>query len=345
MTKLVKIQLAMAVSLVVAGGFFAFFIYHQVFQGVDNNILVNDNNQSEEIFYNKLDGTKTSKESQDVVPVGVMIENHVDARPQSGLSKAKVVYEILAESDITRFLAIYDLSENLEKIGPVRSARPYFIDVASEYKALYAHSGGSPEALKRLRTDNLVINLDEFFGYNTGYFWRDNSRYAPHNLYSSSDLLSQAKEHYNIYEYKDFISWKFKDGKSSSDNDSEIKINYSDAISYQVVWKYFKASNQYERWQNNARHTDAGGDIIEADNIIVQYAQMKILDEVGRKDITLIGNGKAVVFRDGVAIIGTWQKKDTGSRTVFYDENNNEIELNRGKIWVEVVPIDMEIKY
>ncbi|MEK7072479.1 MAG: DUF3048 domain-containing protein [Patescibacteria group bacterium] len=344
MTKLVKIQIKIAALLILVGGFFIFFIYYQISQNSDNHTLI-DNNQNEEIFYNKLDGTKTSKENQDVSPIAIIIENHVDARPQSGLSKARIVYEILTESDITRFLAIYDLSENLEKIGPVRSARPYFIDLASEYRAIYVHSGGSSEALNRLRNDEVVFNLDEFFGYNSGYFWRDDKRYAPHNLYTSSELLSQAKNNYDIVKFSDFTSWKFKDGKSESVQNYDIKINYSEDTSYQVIWKYLKDVNQYERWQNNNRHIDDDGSIIEADNIIIQYVQTKILDEIGRKDIKLIGTGKLIVFRDGITIEGSWQKKDASSRTMFYDEDNNEIELNRGKIWIEVVPTDMEISY
>ncbi|NCN07340.1 DUF3048 domain-containing protein [Candidatus Falkowbacteria bacterium] len=344
MTKLVKIQLAIAVPLVLVGGFFAFFTYRQLTQNIGGDVAT-VNEDGKEVFYSRLDGTIIDQNEESISAVGVMIENHVEARPQSGLSQAKIVYEVLVESDITRFLAIYDLSENLEKIGPIRSARPYFIDIASEYQATYVHSGGSPEALKRLKTDNLVINLDEFFGYNTGYFWRDNKRYAPHNLYTSSDLLFQAMEHYNVFDYSDFRPWQFKDGTGASDNNSEIKINYSEASSYQVIWKYSVESNQYERWQNNVRHIDADGSIIETDNVIVQFANIKILDEVGRKDIRLTGTNKAIIFHDGQSIIGYYKKINAGSRTIFYDDNDNEIELNRGKIWIEVVPSDLEIEY
>lgn len=342
MTKLVKIQLAMAVPLLIAGGFFAFYIYYQVYKNIGVDYSPN-NNEIKQTIYSKIDGTKIDNEN--ITIVGVMIENHVDARPQSGLSKARIVYEVLAESDITRFLAVYDLSDNLEKIGPVRSARPYYIDLASEYKALYAHSGGSPKALSRLKTDTLVYNLDEFFGYNSGYFWRDNKRYAPHNLYTSSELLIKAKDHYDISNYNDLTSWKFKDGNQSSVNDYEIKINYSEADVSKVIWKYLKDNNKYERWQNNNRHLDDDGSIIESDNVIVQYSKTTVLDEIGRKDIKLVGTGKAIIFRDGLAITGSWERKDINSRTFFYDDNKNEIEFNRGKIWIEIVPTDLEIIY
>src|SRR3989344_7322518 len=148
------------------------------------------------MFYNKLNGVKVDEANQVSLAAAIMVENQIDARPPSGLAQAKIVYEILTEATITRFLAIYDLSENLQKIGPVRSARPYFIDLALEYGALYAHSGGSPAALERLKDDDSISNLDEFFGYNSGYFWRDNQRSAPHNLYTSSSLLAEAKNNY-----------------------------------------------------------------------------------------------------------------------------------------------------
>lgn len=344
MTKSVKIQITLAALLLSVGGFLALFIYLQVSSGLENKVATQIV-ESEEVFFSPLDGMKISAENKDLPTIGVMIENHPEARPQAGLSKAKIVYEIMAEGDITRFLAIYDLSDNLAKIGPVRSARPYFIDLAGEYKALYAHSGGSPAALSRLRNEKEIFNLDEFFGYNSGYFWRDDKRYAPHNLYTSTELLLQAQEHYDLGGYGDLTSWKFKDGQKASDKKTEIKINYSSATSSQVIWKYLPETNKYERWQNNRRHIDDDGSIIESDNIIIQYAKTKILDEIGRKDIALIGSGQALIFRDNLAIIATWQKKDTGSRTVFYDENNNEVELNRGKTWVEVVPLDLEISY
>ncbi len=344
MTKLVKIQLAIAVPLVLVGGFFAFYIYHQLTTNLGetkkNNVQSNEN-----IYDHRLDGTKINLENSDLFIAGVMIENHVDARPQSGLSRARIVYEILAESDITRFLAIFDLADNLEQIGPVRSARPYYIDIASEYGAIYAHSGGSNAALNRLKYDKFVTNLDEFFGYNTAYFWRDINRYAPHNLYTSTNLLMEAKDHYNVSSDADFRSWKFKDGQPNSESNTEIKIDYSGAPSYQVIWKYIKDTNRYERWQNKTRHVDIDGSVVEADNVIIQYATMKILDEVGRKDIKLIGSGECLIFRDGLNIEGTWQKKDAASRTIFYDQNDNEIELNRGKIWIEVVSKGIEVVY
>lgn len=345
MKKLVLIQIKIAVWLLIAGGFFAYFIYYQVFRDLDNSTTNKQKIISEEIFYSQLNGLKVDKANKDLLPVAVMIDNHLEARPPAGIFQAKIVYEILTEATITRFLAIYDLSENLEKIGPVRSARPYFLDLVQEYGALYAHSGGSPAALERLKNDDLILNLDEFFGYNSGYFWRDSQRTAPHNLYTSSSLLAEAKNNYQFKSQDNFTTWKFKDGLFSQTAIQEIKINYSETLSHQVIWKYLKNSNKYERWQANKRHLDDQGNIIETDNVVIQYAQAKILDEIGRQDIDLIGQGQVLVFRDGLTIKGQWQKDSVLARTVFYDESGQEIEFNRGQIWLEVVPQEMVISY
>jgi len=141
-------------------------------------------------FYRLLDGVGVEDESKVNPPIfAVQVENMVDARPLSGISKANLVYEAISEAGITRLLALYVKDNSVSEIGPVRSARPYYIDWASEYGALYAHSGGSPEAL-RVVSDYDVLDLNEFS--NGKYFWRSKSRYAPHNLYTSVELLGEA---------------------------------------------------------------------------------------------------------------------------------------------------------
>jgi hypothetical protein len=344
MKTVIKIQLFLAVPLLIAGGFFAYFIWNAVYLGLEEPVSEVEV-QTGGDFYRNLDGTASEEEDKNLLPFAVMIENHIDARPQSGLSKARIVYEVLTEGSITRFLAIYDLSENIEAIGPIRSARPYFIDIASEYSAVYAHSGGSPESLSLLKRSNYVFDLDEFFGYNTGYFKRSDSRYAPHNLYTSLELLVSAKNHYQLKDDAEFEPWLFKDPTDLEAEVIDIVIDYSGVINNQVSWKYLLDNNKYERSQDGRRHVDEDGSLIEADNVIVQFATTSVIDEIGRKDIRLIGEGRSIVFRDGIAIEGSWRKKLSTGRTVFYDESGNKIELNRGKTWIQVVPTDLEIEY
>ncbi|MBI5221693.1 MAG: DUF3048 domain-containing protein [Candidatus Magasanikbacteria bacterium] len=140
-------------------------------------------------YFSSLDGTTVSS-SEMINPfvVGIMIDNHPDARPQSGLVAAKIVYEAPAEGGITRYFAIFDSIQSVEKVGPVRSARPYFVDWLEEYSGLYMHCGGAPEALAKIKSEK-VFDADEFF--NGPYYWRDESRIAPHNLFTKSEQIKK----------------------------------------------------------------------------------------------------------------------------------------------------------
>ena len=343
MQKIKKILFLIAALLIVGGGFLVYIIYQNI-QAV-NNSSATPTGDSDDLSARKLDGMMVDPAKTDFLPVAVMVENHFDARPQAGLAEAKIVYEVLTEGLITRFLAIYDLSESVAAIGPVRSARPYFIELASEYGALYAHSGSSPEALKILEGSDRVTDLNEFYGYNTGYFWRDDKKIAPHNLFTSSDLLAEAKTQYGLQDKTDFEMWQFKDDGSPATTTQEIKIEYSILPTYHVIWKYKSNENKYERWQNEQAHTDSTGNFIFARNVIIQFVVTKTIDDIGRKEITLTGKGKALVFRDGESIEGYWQKEEDWHRTRFYDASGQEIQFNRGNIWVEIVPDFMDISF
>ncbi len=124
-----------------------------------------------------LDGVMTTKERAERRPLGIMIENHPDARPQSGLDKASFVFETPSEGGITRFLALY-VENDASEVGPVRSARTYYVEWADEVRAIYAHAGGSAIALENLGTNQYLCNIN----HDQEHFWRDNSRYTPHNL-------------------------------------------------------------------------------------------------------------------------------------------------------------------
>jgi hypothetical protein len=294
-----------------------------------------------------IDGILVDSDKTDLPLVAVMIENHPDARPQAGLAQAKLVYEVLAEGAITRMLAVYDLTENLEHIGPVRSARPYYIDIAREFNALYAHSGGSPDALDRLRVEKDIIDLNEFFARNSKYFWRRAGFYAPHNLYTSSARLVDAATEYQLAT-STVSSWQFKDDIASdqrSASSTDIMIDYSKNLLSRVEWKYNPASNDYTRWQSGEVHYDENGAALTAKNVVVQVVATKVLDEVGRKKMDLIGSGKATVFQDGQVIVGKWERPSLNSRTRYYNENGPEIAFNRGQTWVQLVPEWVEYEY
>lgn len=295
-------------------------------------------------FYRILDGIAVDEESKINPPIfAVQVENMVDARPLSGISKANLVYEAISEAGITRFLALYVSDNFVKEIGPVRSARPYYVDWASEYGALYAHSGGSPEAL-RLIPEYDVLDLNEFS--NGKYFWRSRQRYAPHNLYTSTELLSEAFAIKNG-EVKNFEPWQFKnetefDGRPSEER--RIKIYFS-TKTYEVGWQYNRETNDYLRYQAGIIQQDRDGSEVRAKNIVVQFVKMVTLDVVGRKRMETVGSGAAIVFQDGLKIEGEWHKEKKGDRTKFYDSNGIEIKFNPGVTWIEVVPINTEVEY
>ncbi|MBI5071593.1 DUF3048 domain-containing protein [Candidatus Falkowbacteria bacterium] len=306
--------------------------------------ISNVNSSSENGFYRLIDGVAVSDETKINPPLfAVQIENMVDARPLSGVSGASLVYETLAEAGITRLLAVYAADDDVPEIGPVRSARPYFLDWAEEYGALYAHSGGSPEAL-RLIPQYDIFDLNEFA--NGRFFWRSKSRYMPHNLYTSVELLNEAFAAKNG-EVKIFSSWQFKNevlAEARPSEEKRAKIYFS-TKTYEVGWQYDREANDYLRYQAGVIQQDRDGSEVRAKNIIVQLTDVIVLDDVGRKDIETQGSGDAIVFQDGVRIDGTWRKETRGDRTKFFDATGAEIKFNPGVTWVEVVPIDTEVEF
>ena len=153
-----------------------------------------------------------------------MIENSLDARPQSGINQAGVIFEAIAEGGITRFITLYQEAQP-QYVGPVRSLRPYYIDWAAAFDAPIAHVGGSPDALKQIR--NGGKDLDQFF--NPGAYWRQSTRAAPHNVYTSfknMDKLNKAKG----YKSSKFTPWPRKeDSPLETPTAATIKVSISSA--------------------------------------------------------------------------------------------------------------------
>ncbi len=289
-----------------------------------------------------IDGVFVKKGEENFYPMAVIIDNHIDARPPAGLSGASLVYEAEAEGSITRYLAVFASGENIERIGPVRSARPYFIDFAKELSALFVHCGGSPEALVKISKDN-IFGLNEF--YNGSYFWRDKSRPAPHNVFTSMELLNKYIKDKN-YDSGKFFSWKFKDEKLPGNNElnREITINFK-YPDFTVRWNYDIINNEYLRYLNGVIHKDEEGREIKAKNIIIQKVKTEVIDEELRLKMETAGQGDAIVCLDGVCRSAQWRKNNFSSRTRYYYEDNDEIIFNAGKIWIEIVRPELEIEY
>jgi len=299
----------------------------------------------EEQFRRYIDGIFTTEDKINLPLAAVTIDNIVDARPHSGIEKASLVYESLTEGGITRFLAIYALDEReIEEIGPVRSARDYFVDWAKEYDALYVHVGGSPQSLRKIYREK-IFDLDQF--YYSGYFWRSSQRLAPHNVYTSLELLKKAREKFSSKKLtpEQFEPWLFKEDLEEDKRPQEEKnltIHYS-TYNYEVGWKYDRTNNEYLRFGSQKPYLTASGEEIKAKNIIVQYVRTWVIDKAWRRKMEIVGEGEAVVFLDGKVYNGKWKKSEENIRTRFYDEQDKEIEFNAGPTWIEVVPTGTKI--
>lgn len=289
-----------------------------------------------------LTGVEVSKEDAASPIVGVVIENlYPNARPQSGLSSAGVVYEVVTESGITRYLAVYQDTPAVKAtdFGPVRSLRQAFVNWGLEYNMPIAHAGGNGNALALAKQTNMKdINA---FSYGN-LFRRITTRFAPHNLYITGENLTKLLVEKNFISKPDFSSWKFKDdSKADSPSASVVSVNFS-SPDYAVTFEYDPVTNSYKRKLRGVYDVDANGIPIQPKNVVVMQADFSQTRAPETDEMTttynLIGTGPATVFRDGKAIKGTWKKAAYSERTRFYDESGNEIELDKGMTWVCVLP-------
>ncbi len=281
-------------------------------------------------------------------PIAVMIENHFAARPQSCYNKADLVYETLAEGGITRTMAFF-WGHKCDKIGPVRSARQYFIEWLMPFDPLYMHIGYAATTDPRTNAGGSLHTYNIKTLNKGGTFWRDHSRYAPHNAYTSTDLLYKMAPLYG-YTGKpiEITPWKFKrdlpiDQRGKGPN---VSMYFYDRLRnggiYDISWKYDRTKNIYYRYNKTTPYLDAStGEKVYAHNLIIERVKMvPAYDNHAHVIITTTGQGNAIILRDGLVLEGTWKKTGKRARTMYYDKDGNEIEFNRGVTWIEAVPKD-----
>lgn len=295
-------------------------------------------------------------------PLAVMVENHVDARPNIGLSRADVIYEAVAEGGITRTASIF-LCQEAGDIAPIRSARTYFLDWVSEYDAAYAHVGGAntpgpADALGQIR-DYDIKDMDQFgLGFPT--YWRGTDKLAPHNVHSTTKKLWEAAEKRGLGAEdekgvrwdKNFQEWKFKDDAPLDQRGDQKPIEvpfWTQAPDYTVLWQYDKNNNVYQRYHQTTIQVDPSTkETLSAKNVIVQF-QIEREANDGYPDGHLLykttGSGNALIFMDGKVIKGTWNKKNRTARTTYLDSQGKEISLNRGLVWIHTVPTGNDVTY
>lgn len=329
-------------GIIVFSGFYFIFYKNGSSIAWKQSLSENHHENTSTVFFpynNYLDGrgVLTEGEKRPIV-IGVMIDNSPDVPSQSGLSQAKVVYEALAEGGITRYFALFEKDQIVDSVGPVRSARMYYLDWLQEYgDALYLHVGGSPEALSFLKRSD-IFDINEF-GWGK-YFWRSSQRVPPHNVFTNSKNWQEIYEKYG--KGRSVVAWEgWKFGEVSATTSFEqshqaLLVPYFS--SYKILWNYNPSSTVYERLVNGKIDKDSEGNLITSDNVIVQFVSTKVVDEVGRRDLKTTGSGEVVVARKGLLARGTWKKETVKSRTKFFDSQGKEIVLTPGKTWIQVVP-------
>jgi hypothetical protein len=283
-------------------------------------------------YFSAYTGEEVKKEILDNIAVLAIVENSIDARPQSGLNNADIVYETLSEGGIPRFIALFQKSE-AEKVGPIRSARSYFLDISKEYNLPFAHCGGSEEALVKIKNENLMSMNEMTYG---STYWRDKQRKAPHNLYTSTEKLR------DLVKAKNFVkapTVKLKFDKSYWENDKLpqatnvlLKINKFYNTSYT-----YKDGLYYKSMDGTASTNKEDNLPLAFKNIVVQITSIKLQADGDHLAIALVGQGNGYVISNGKFTKMHWYKKDVTSQTQLTTEQGNDLPLNPGTTWWNIV--------
>lgn len=293
-----------------------------------------------------LDGQRTPGPLANRRPIAVVLDNVLGARPQSGLGAASLTFETLTEGGITRLMCVY-LENDASSVGPIRSLRPYFLDLAAGFQPILVHAGGSPASLRDLQNSPDVGNVDALTS--APQFHRDPARTDPDNLYSSTPGIRDVARQDGLDAPVPLPSLPHGplSGASTSPVHT-ITVTFGTAQipplpAYTVEYRYDPAHGLYNRLVGGAPSTDAlSGARVRVANVAVMQTDIAPIpgDAAGRLSIRVTGQGPLTLFRDGRMIQGTWQKRAPGAPLRFLDPSGMPIPLHPGPTWVEVVGPD-----
>ena len=267
--------------------------------------------------------------------VGIMFDNHPRARWQAGLKDAEIVYEFQVEAPYTRYLALY-LINDPKSIGPIRSSRPYFVTKIYEYDAMYVRVGGSEQA----KSDIINLKIADIDGLSSTnkVFWRNNNKRIPHNLNTSMEVIRETGQQrkYNMTGVYESFLFEEEDRDIIGNKAEKIEFDYKGGNT--TNYTYNIEEKLYYRQKDGQDHLDESDDSqIQAKNIIIQEVATRTIDNEGRLDITLVGEGIGKYITNGVVTDITWVKRDRKSKTYYLDKDGAEISLNPGVTWVQMV--------
>ena len=303
-----------------------------------------------------ISGKWESSELAQQKAVAVMYSNIKQAMPQSNISKADIVFESLVEGGITRLCCFFENQTELEKIGPVRSCRDYYIDWALEFDAIYVHYGQAVYAYDLLNSD-MVNNISglqyqDSVGELNGYagedvFFRTSDRVAPHNCYTSGEgiLKGIEKKEYSMELDNDYTGhFKFAaDGETVTYSEGTATHIVPHQYSNHPYFDYDETTQKYlrseypDRSAGAAQIDESTGNQLSFDNVIIQYCEIQNYDDHGYLNINTNSGGDAILFTKGTYQHATWEKNSDWGPARYYDADGNEIAINQGKTWVCIV--------
>jgi len=294
---------------------------------------------------NPLTGLPMEPEYEDLRPIAIMLNNLKAAQPQLGISRADIIYEVPVEGGITRMLCLYQTIEDVNILGSVRSARPYFVELALGHDAIYVHAGGSQEAYSNLRSWK-VDHMDGVRGGDDAkIFWRDADRRKnngyEHSLITSGEKILEYLAKGKITTVHD-SGWRYgqtfvEDGTPAAGEAAEhIKVRFSN---YKTgTFDYDASSKKYLVGQYGKEHMDGDtGEQVSAVNVLVLKTSTAVLDDVGRLRVQTTGEGKGTFFCGGKAVPIQWSRKDRNSPFAYTLENGSPLALGQGNSYVCII--------
>ena len=296
-------------------------------------------------MYSYLTGEPVEQAIGNKRPFAIMINNIEDAIPQSGISQAEILYECLVEYNITRLLCEFQDIDHLNKVGSVRSARHYYMDLASDDSAIFTHFGQSIFAEERIK--NGYPTISGLSGYSESVFWRSDDRPAPHNVYTSKDGLNAGLSATGISRdypanYEGRLNF-FTSDTVPEEGDDAWKVTMP--FEYNKPWfEYHEDDGLYYRFQYGGPHIDAeNNEQLTFKNLIIQYADRSVISEQDHQDYTLIGKGTGLLITNGKAVKILWERPSESDVTKYYYEDGSPAYLNRGKSYISVVPSETAV--
>lgn len=283
-------------------------------------------------------------------PMAVMVDDHADARPQAGFNAASVVWQAPAEGGVPRYMLVFQ-DQIPETVGPIRSARQYYVEWASELDAMYVHHGGSPQALETLArygNGKWVYNADGF-RWEGRFVFRAGDRFAPHNVMTDGEHLRKLANRIKAADGPIKPAWSFgpEAPREERPTGGTIKVVYP----YEsITYKYDRDGNRYLRYINGSKapQVDAADDAVVAPTnvVILRMFFAALNDGHSRLEAHNVGKGEAWIASNGVTVKGTWRKASKNAPTRLFGPDGKEITLTVGQTFVQVLALtyDFQVK-